>query len=153
MEAWPEPDLVREAEPAATESRLTPIEIAAEPPAADDAALLAEPPALEEPPFVEPPILPQEPAFWEPGAGTKAPFAIAQPETWEPQAPEPVSVEVQGASTAPDEPRRRPSLEPEPSLEPRPLSPAAQAGRAAAMRRQPRGPAARALRRLRYLLD
>ena len=44
-------------------------------------------------------------------------------------------------------------LEPEPSLEPRPLSPAAQAGRAAAMRRQPRGPAARALRRLRYLLD
>jgi hypothetical protein len=156
---WPEPDL--EPESPVADSRLTPIEIAAEPPAADDSALLAEPPRVaeppfEEPPFEEPPILPPEPAFWESGAGTRAPFAIAQPEPWQPSVPEPVSVEVQpagepSAGAQADSPR--PALEPEPSLEPRPLSPAALAGRAAAARRQPRGPAARALRRLRYLLD
>ena len=126
--------------------RVTPVEIAAEPPAPDDAALLAA-----TPPFVEPVVLPREPAFWEPGAAERAPFAIAQPEEWQPAAPEPVSVEVQGTEVS--APPRRPALEPEPSLEPRPLSPAAAAGRAAAARRQPRGPAARALRRLRYLLD
>jgi hypothetical protein len=131
------------------EPRLTPIEIAAEPPAADDAALLAE-----APPFAEPPIVPREPAFWEPGAGIRAPFAVEVQRPFADAAHrEPARGERARGAGTPPEPRPAP-IDPRPSTsEPRPLSPAAQAGRAAAARQQPRGPAARALRRLRYLLD
>jgi hypothetical protein len=149
-EVLPEPGA-----PAATKaSRLTPVEIAAEPPAADDAALLAEPP-----PFAEPPIVPREPAFWEQGAGIRAPFAVevqrpfADAARSEPARGEPARGEATRPVATPPEP---PTARVEPQLsapEPRPLSPAAQAGRAAAARHRPRGPAARALRRLRYLLD
>ncbi len=167
------------APPAARESNLTPVEIAAEPPASDDVALLVGPE-----PFAEPPIVPPEPAFWETGAGSRAPFAIAQPDPWDAGSVEPMPVEVavKAAPVAPDEPAEPlkeapampvtpkpaskapepPPLAPEPTEaapdsapSPPRLSPAAEAGRAAAARRRrrPQGPAARALRRLRYLLD
>jgi hypothetical protein len=154
-ESEPEPpavdEVVPEPEPPASpiESRLTPVEIAAEPPAADDEALLAEPP-----PFAEPPIVPREPAFWEQEAGIRAPFAV---EVQHPFADAARGGPARGGppravETTPEPRTVRSDSEP-PTSEPRPLSPAAQAGRAAAARNRPRGPAARALRRLRYLLD
>ncbi|HET9498504.1 MAG TPA: hypothetical protein VFP83_09285 [Candidatus Limnocylindria bacterium] len=79
-------------------------------------------------------------------AAASAP-AIA-PVTPEPEQP-PIAPERPTAAVEP------PPIAPEPKPEPPRLSPAAEAGRAAAAarRRRPRGPAQRALRRLRYLLD
>jgi hypothetical protein len=136
----------------------TPVDIAAEPPAPDDAALIAAAVA-----FSEPPIVPPEPAFWEPGARSRAPFAMPHQEPWDAAPPEPMATDVQRPAPEPAKPKAQPagpaksrneppSQESGPS-EPPPLSPAAMAGRAAAARQRPRGPAARAIRRLRYLLD
>ncbi len=169
-----EPEAVTESEPPAeakadegsaeppAESRLAPVEIAAEPPASDDVALLVGPD-----PFSEPPIVPREPAFWESGARGRAPFPIAQPDPWEASPVQTMPVDVKspvpaGPPAAPAEASTEGSApapappESEAAEAPPGLSPAAQAGRAAAARRrggQPRGPAARAIRRLRLLLD
>ena len=64
---------VDEPKPVTKGVTLAAVEIAAEPPAPDDVALLVGPP---EPAFSEPPIVPPEPAFWEPEAWSRAPFAI-----------------------------------------------------------------------------
>jgi hypothetical protein len=136
----------------------TPVDIAAEPPAPDDEALIAAAVA-----FSEPPIVPPEPAFWEPGARSRAPFAMPHQEPWDAAPPVPMATDVQRPAPEPAKPkaeragpaRSRPGLSSQESgpSEPPPLSPAAMAGRAAAARQRPRGPAARAIRRLRYLLD
>jgi hypothetical protein len=84
-------------------------------------------------------------------------------EPWDAAPPEPMATDVQRPAPEPAKPKAEPagparsrpgssSQAPVPS-EPPPLSPAAMAGRAAAARQRPRGPAARAIRRLRYLLD
>jgi hypothetical protein len=132
-----------------------PVEIAAEPPAADDAALLraSEPVAA----FAEPPILPQEPAFWEPGARARAPFAMPQAEPWEPAPTEAAPIETSSptadlppSNSPPTSPPPTPSVKPSASG-PNPSSPPAKPRPPVARRK--RGPAARAIRRLRYLID
>ncbi len=60
-------------------SPLPTVELAAEPPAPDDAPLLEV-----DGPFAEPPMLPSEPAFWEPEGRARAPFAMPLLDAWEP---------------------------------------------------------------------
>jgi hypothetical protein len=143
----------------------TPIEIAAEPPAPDDVALLVGPVA-----FSEPPQIPREPAFWEPGARARAPFAVPHMDAWEASASEAMRVATEPEAARPEAARPEvawPEVEvgwgstpassgasardespPEtsPSASPAPVRP-----KPAGRRR--RGPAARAIRRLRILLD
>lgn len=165
----PEPDRAR-----------TPYEIAAEPPAPDDVALLVGPVA-----FSEPPQVPREPAFWEAGARSRAPFAVAHLDAWEASATEAMRIATE-PEVAADAPASRPDQSESPSAgaparsetawpesdvgwgsTPEPSGPvpgdsssesAASATSASAARpksavRRRRGPAARAIRRLRILLD
>lgn len=158
--AGPEADMVPEP---ASEVEVMP-EIAAEPPAPDDHALLD---ALDR--FSEPPSVPREPAFWEPEGRSRAPFAIPNLEGWEPAEIEalraelrrfgtaaiPPTVAVGPASVTPPvvaPPRDvAPPSAAAPPPAPRP-SPSVPASVPPAPPRRPRGPAARAVRRLRRLL-
>lgn len=157
----------------------TPIEIAAEPPASDDVALLVGPAA-----FSEPPQIPREPAFWEAGARARAPFAVPRMDAWEASASEAmrVATEPEASVEAPAPgatPRETPSpatgrsdaawpevevgwgstpeasgpisSEWSPSETSASAAPAPARPKPAVRRR--RGPAARAIRRLRILLD
>ncbi|HEV7199545.1 MAG TPA: hypothetical protein VGO32_01945 [Candidatus Limnocylindria bacterium] len=143
----------------------TPIEIAAEPPASDDVALLVGPVA-----FSEPPQIPREPAFWEPGARARAPFAVPHMDAWQASASEAMRVATEPEASRPEASRPEapwPEVEvgwgstpaptgasaseaspseTSPSASPAPVRPKP------AVRRR-RGPAARAIRRLRILLD
>jgi hypothetical protein len=187
----PSPDVAEPATPDPSRARM-PIEIATEPPAPDDVALLVGPAA-----FSEPPQIPQEPAFWEAGARARAPFAVPHMDAWEASASEAMRVTTEPEAPA-DAPAIEASLEAPPPVvvpheartsawapateRPEPAwpevevgwgstpessesstsagsptepsasaSPAAARPRPAARRR--RGPAARAIRRLRILLD
>jgi hypothetical protein len=162
-EAVAEPDLapwpVADVEPATVEpapwGRFR-VEIAAEPPAEDDAALLEAPQPDPVAEFAEPPILPQEPAFWEPGARERAPFAIPHADPWEAAETETAAVEIapSAGEPAPASPPLAPAVPPPPSAGPAPSAsrPSPSSPRPSAARRK-RGPAARAIRRLRYLID
>jgi hypothetical protein len=159
--AGPEADTVPEP---ASEVEAGP-EIAAEPPASDDDALLD---ALDR--FSEPPSVPREPAFWEPEGRSRAPFAIPNLEGWEPAEIEALRAELRRFGTAaipptvavgpaPVTPAPVEAPPPEiappsaevPSSAPRPSRPVPPSVPPAPPRR-PRGPAARAVRRLRRLL-
>jgi hypothetical protein len=159
--AGPEADMVPEP---VSEVEAGP-EIAAEPPASDDDALLD---ALDR--FSEPPSVPREPAFWEPEGRSRAPFAIPNLEGWEPADIEALRAELRRFGTAaipptvavgpaPVTPAPIDAPPPEtgppsaevPSSAPRP-SRSAPPSVPPGPPRRPRGPAARAVRRLRRLL-
>jgi nicotinate-nucleotide--dimethylbenzimidazole phosphoribosyltransferase len=127
-----------------------PVEIAAEPPAEDDAPLLRAPEPVAA--FAEPPILPQEPAFWEPGARARAPFATPQAEPWESAQTEAAPIETIPPAAAPGPVSSSPTPSVKPSASAPTPSPTPSKPRPPVARRK-RGPAARALRRLRYLID
>jgi len=155
--AGPEADLVPEP---ASDVDVMP-EIAAEPPASDDDALLD---ALD--PFSEPPSVPREPAFWEPEGRSRAPFAIPNLEGWEPAEIEalraelrrfgtaaiPPTVAVGPASVTPPPGGERPPDVGPPSAAAPPPAPRSSPSVSGVPPRRPRGPAARAVRRLRRLL-
>jgi hypothetical protein len=140
-------------------------EIAAEPPASDDDALLD---ALDR--FSEPPSVPREPAFWEPEGRSRAPFAIPNLEGWEPAEIEALRAELRRFGTAAIPPTvavgpapvtPAPIDAPPPEIGPRSAEVPSSAPRPSrsvppsvppAPPRRPRGPAARAVRRLRRLL-
>ncbi len=158
----------------------TPIEIAAEPPAPDDVALLVGPAA-----FSEPPQIPREPAFWEAGARARAPFAVPHMDAWEASASEAMRVATEPEpSAASPTPRQTPPAAPAPAAAPADVAwPEVEVGWGSASAsssptsnepassepptsdastgpvrprptaRRRRGPAARAIRRLRILLD
>ena len=159
--AGPEADMVPEP---VSEVEAGP-EIAAEPPASDDDALLD---ALDR--FSELPSVPREPAFWEPEGRSRAPFAIPNFEGWEPAEIEALRAELRRFGTAaipptvavgpaPVTPAPLDAPPPEiappsaavPSSAPRP-SRSTPPSVPPALPRRPRGPAARAVRRLRHLL-
>jgi hypothetical protein len=159
--AGPEADMVPEP---VSEVEARP-EIAAEPPASDDDALLD---ALDR--FSEPPSVPREPAFWEPEGRSRAPFAIPNLEGWEPAEIEALRAELRRFGTAaipptvavgpaPVTPAPIDAPPPEiappsaevPSSAPRP-SRSVPPSVPPAPPRRPRGPAGRAVRRLRRLL-
>jgi len=140
-------------------------DLASEPPAPDDQALLD---ALDR--FSEPPSIPREPAFWEPEGRSRAPFAIPNLEGWEPADIEALRAELRrfgtaaipptvavGPASVPPPPTDAPPPEIEPpaaavpTSAPRPSRPVPPSVSPAPPRR-PRGPAARAVRRLRRLL-
>ena len=158
--AGPEADMVPEP---VSEVEAVP-EIAAEPPASDDDALLD---ALDR--FSEPPSVPREPAFWEPEGRSRAPFAIPNLEGWEPAEIEalraelrrfgtaaiPPTVAVGPASVPPPGGARPPDVGPPSAADPPPAPRPSQSvppSVSGVPPRRPRGPAARAVRRLRRLL-
>lgn len=139
-------------------------EIAAEPPASDDDALLD---ALDR--FSEPPSVPNEPAFWEPEGRSRAPFAIPNLEGWEPADIEALRAELRrfGTAAIPPTVAVGPASVTPPVVAPlRDVAPPSAAAPPPAPRpppsmppsvppappRRPRGPATRAVRRLRRLL-
>jgi hypothetical protein len=159
--AGPEADMVPE--PVSDVEALP--EIAAEPPASDDDALLD---ALDR--FSEPPSVPDEPAFWEPEGRSRAPFAIPNLEGWEPAEIEALRAELRRFGTAAIPPTvavgPAPVTPPPVAALPPKIAPPSEAAPPPAPRRsasvppsvppapprRPRGPATRAVRRLRRLL-
>ena len=154
--AGPEADMVPEP---ASDVEVLP-EIAAEPPATEDQALLD---ALDR--FSEPPSVPREPAFWEPEGRSRAPFAIPNLEGWEPAEIEALRAELRRFGTAAIPPTvavgpapvTPPVVAPLPEVTPPsaaapPPAPRPSPSVPPAPPRRPRGPAARAVRRLRRLL-
>jgi len=140
---------------------LTSADLAAEPLAEDDGPLVE---SLV--PFSEPPIVPSGPAFWEPAGRAQAPFAIPHLETWEPDEIEQLRAELSqpvvleaGATLVPvTAPPVAPPAQAEPELPPAhgAAEPSAAPIRtpevAPSTARPQRGPAARAVRRLRRIL-
>jgi hypothetical protein len=158
--AGPEADMVPEP---VSEVDVRP-EIAGEPPASDDDALLD---ALDR--FSELPSVPNEPAFWEPEGRSRAPFAIRNLEGWEPAEIEALRAELRRFGTAAIPPTVAvgpASVTPPADVPPPEIAPPAAAVSSSAPRpsrpvppsvspappRRPRSPAARAVRRLRRLL-
>lgn len=162
-------------------SPLPAVELAAEPLAPEDAALVKDPG-----PFAEPPIVPSGPAFWEPEGRAQAPFAMPLLEAWEPddvdqlraELSQPVVLEGPSTMVPVMSPPIEPPAEPVPvvaaqaepqvaasgkrelaateSAVPEPATPesavsATRAPAPAPSARPPRGPAARAVRRLRRI--
>jgi nicotinate-nucleotide--dimethylbenzimidazole phosphoribosyltransferase len=162
-----------EPEPTPKGSPMASVEIAAEPPAKDDVALLVGPPE-----FSEPPIVPPEPAFWEPEAWSRAPFAIdawdthpaesrqdqkatvlADEPAWPDETVPPpktaaLPVGTDPAPARPETPWSSASSPASPQSEPTgaAATPASSSPRPRPARRR-RSPAERAIRRLKLLLD